>query len=276
MTHKVVHLSTVHTTFDIRIFHKECCSLANAGYETVFVTPHPADETVHNVRIRAVPSPKNRLQRMFITTFLVFRAALRESAALYQFHDPELLPIGILLSLMGRKVIYDVHEDVPNQILDKSWLHPWLRRPAAWLAHLFEWVGQSFFDAIVAATPAIATRFIGGKTTLVQNFPLRGELETPDSPPQSSRNRQVVFAGGITDIRGGREMVAAMEKVPDSYNAVLKLAGLIYPQSLEASMRTQPGWSKVEFWAGRAGRSWRGFWQAHGQGLCYFIQPEII
>ena len=42
---KVCHLSSVHTTFDTRIFHKECVSLTKE-YEVHFVVPAEEDEVV--------------------------------------------------------------------------------------------------------------------------------------------------------------------------------------------------------------------------------------
>jgi hypothetical protein len=34
---KVVYLTTVHSPSDVRVFVKECRSLANAGYDTVHI-----------------------------------------------------------------------------------------------------------------------------------------------------------------------------------------------------------------------------------------------
>lgn len=135
---KICHLTSVHTPFDIRIFYKECKTLVQAGYEMVILAPHNYDEIFDGIRIRAVPIPKNRIQRMTLTIFYILRAALKENAHLYHLHDPELLLMSFFLRIAGKKVIYDMHENLPKAILSKSWIHILLRRSVAISARLVE------------------------------------------------------------------------------------------------------------------------------------------
>jgi hypothetical protein len=114
---KVVVLSSVHPAFDHRIFHKECKTLARAGHEVVFVVPHEKSERIDGVTIHALPLPRDRWERMTRTTWTVLRSALKQRGDVYHFHDPELIFAGILLKMRGKRVVYDVHEDVPNDII---------------------------------------------------------------------------------------------------------------------------------------------------------------
>lgn len=244
---KVVHLTSVHVPFDNRIFYKECRSLADRGYSVTLVAPHDKDDEIDGIRIRAVPKATGRRERMTRTVWWVYKAARKEKAKVYHLHDPELIPMGLMLRLGGVHVIYDAHEDLPRQILSKEWIPKSLRRIVAKGAELTEGVAARFLSGIVAATPAIARRFPAHKTVLVQNYPVVAEFVSVEAMPYPERSPLLAYVGGIATIRGAVEMVRAMELLPEDLNARLMLAGSFSPASLEDELRELPGWARVEF-----------------------------
>jgi hypothetical protein len=180
---KIVHLTSVHPAHDVRVFYKECRTLAQNGFNVALIAPHSADEILDGVQIRALLPARNRLSRMFLTTLRVLRKALREEGDLYHFHDPELIPVGMLLRICGKRVVQDVHEDLPRQILRKAWIPVRLRRPLSLVAESLEWLGARVFSGIVCVTPAILRRFPEHKSVLIQNLPILAEFTVADSLP---------------------------------------------------------------------------------------------
>ena len=201
---KIVHLTSVHSPFDTRIFHKECRTLAQSGLETVLIAPHEQDELSCGVRIKFLPKPLNRWRRMTTTPWQVYKMALTEDALVYHFHDSELIPISLLLKLHGKLLIYDVHEDLPRQILNKDWIPSRLRKTVAKLAELVEILSTRFFDGVVAATPTIAKRFSAAKTVDVANFPIFFNLYRRITSlfPKGSDNRVCRWSNHYAGNRG--------------------------------------------------------------------------
>ncbi len=72
------------------------------------------DENIDGVQIKALPQIESRFERMTKVIWRVYQMAVKEDALVYHFHDPELIPIGLILKLRGKKIIYDVHEDTPK------------------------------------------------------------------------------------------------------------------------------------------------------------------
>jgi glycosyltransferase involved in cell wall biosynthesis len=242
----ILHLTSVHEPHDERILLKECSSLAAHGYDVSLVAPGVAPASIHGVRILTVPCRNGRLQRMIGTVWDVLRAVLASDAKVCHFHDPELIPVGLILKLAGRKVVYDVHESVPAAILTKYWINPMLRRFVAMVVDVVERSSQLYIDHFVVATPAIAARFPSARRTLVRNFPLQREFAEGGDRLYQQRSGSVVFVGGLTRARGALEMVRAMGLV-DAKRAGLVLAGRFQEPDLEQACKAEPGWRNVDF-----------------------------
>jgi glycosyltransferase involved in cell wall biosynthesis len=252
---KICFLTSVHDPENIRIFHKEAISLSAAGYDVTIVAPGEMNRQAGPIRIKAVPPPRQRLDRMTKTVWNIYRAGLSEGALVYHFHDPELIPVGLLLKARGKRVVYDVHEDVPRDILDKFWIPTWLRRLVAILSGLFELSAARRMDGIVAATPSIARRFTKAHTVTVRNYPLLNELDIRTEVNYCDRPLLFAYVGGITEVRGVRQIVQALSLLPPSLGARCDLAGAFDPPELEQEISKMPGWPFVRFlrWQSRQG-----------------------
>jgi glycosyltransferase involved in cell wall biosynthesis len=251
---KIVHLTSVHHAFDTRIFHKECKTLAAIGYDVTLVALCDQKEFIDGVRLCTVPKPSGRRERITHTVWQIYRVAWAENADIYHLHDPELIPIGFLLRLRGKKVVYDVHEDLPKSIQTKYWIPHIGRSIVAIAASIMEYIAARVLSGIVAATPSIAERFPDKKTVTVQNFPISEELFPKDNLfPYSERPNKVVYMGVISQLRGSVQMVEAMELLQKPLSVRLALAGSFRPPDLIHELESFSGWQAVDFlgWVSR-------------------------
>lgn len=247
MTNRVCHVSSAHRGLDIRIFRKECVSLANAGYDTHLVINATAADVVEAARHRVTVHPmeyvpeSRRFSRMFAHARQCWLAARELDADLYHFHDPELIPYAVLLARSGKKVIFDAHEDLPGEIHSKDWVPQPARHALATLCRALQNFGAQRFSAIVAATPFIGACFESAarRVAVINNFPLMGELSAPQ--PAATRRDSVCYVGGIDVIRGIREIVQAI----GATRASLLLAGRFATDALRNEVREYAGWRHV-------------------------------
>ena len=241
---KVRHLSTVHHIGDTRIVHKELKSLQDAGFDVALVACHDGNTTVAGVPVIGIGvATRGRVHRMSMKALQLFRRALLEKADIYHFHDPELMPVGIALRLCGKKVIYDVHEDVPKQIRNKARISPLIRGPIALLARSAEALTARIVDGVVAATPSIAEKFPRHKTIVCQNFPEKTLALERNTKPFNERPNAFLYIGGLTAHQGVAEMVEAFALLPEDVKGLF--AGPFYEDP--APVEAMPGWAHVNY-----------------------------
>lgn len=248
----IIHLTTAHPRFDVRIFVKEARTLAaSLPYKVVLMV---ADGKGNEEEVQGKVSVHDlgalgggRLGRFLIGSWRSFCAISKRRPVIVHFHDPELLLLAMLLKIIGCKVIYDVHEDLPRQILSKDWLPETVRKPISRLMSGLEWLAAKGFDAIVPATPKIAERFPENKTIMIQNFPIITEMSHSTPVPYMERPPSFVYPGYIAKIRGIFEVVHALDMLNDIDGIKLNLAGEFSPPDIESELRIIPGWASVKY-----------------------------
>lgn len=242
---KVSHLSSAHTRYDIRIFLKMCTSLAkNENYKvSLVIADGKGDETKNNVNIVDVGAKTGgRITRMTKTVKKVFEKAVELDSDIYHLHDPELIPIGLKLKKLGKKVIFDAHEDLPKQLLNKPYLNKFNKFMLSKTFELYEKFSCKKFDYIITATSSIKNKFIliNSSTMDINNYPLLDELFIPTN--WNEKENQVCYVGGINQMRGIKELVSAFDYLD---NTILNLVGEFITEELHSEIKNKKSYNKI-------------------------------
>lgn len=243
---KISHLTSVHTRYDTRIFLKQCSSLAkDSNFQVnLVVADAKPDEIKNNVSIQSIGEFRGRLDRLLNSNKRIFQKAMELNSDIYQLHDPELIPVGLKLIKKGKKVIFDAHEDLPKQLKSKPYLNTLLKVILPLVAKTYESWACRKYSAILTATPMITEKFkvINSNSYTINNFPILGELESKIQ--WGEKLNEISFVGGITEIRGVREFIKALEYTGD---VSLNLVGQFSNKVLEDEVKALKGWDKTRF-----------------------------
>ncbi|MEX1198146.1 MAG: glycosyltransferase [Pseudohongiellaceae bacterium] len=212
----VVHLSTVHSDNDTRIVEKECKGLAARGYNVSLLIPAEVSEIREGVNVVALPRIKNRFIRITVGSLVALRRAWSFRADVYHFHDPELIPVGLVLSLRSRLVVYDMHENVPEQIKHKSWIPRVLRNIFSTLIMSFERLVLNRFYVVMAEDSYLAAYPWIKKKVAVLNFPKVEALRKIRESKRKNEYPTLGYIGGITEHRGAFVMLRIVKAIRDN------------------------------------------------------------
>lgn len=237
----ICHITSVHRNDDVRIFRKECISLAKAGYEVYLVAPGESREEngVHVIGIG--DRPTSRMKRMTSFARKAYDAALALNCEVYHIHDPELLPYALKLKRQGKKVIFDSHEFVPGQILGKTYLPRMIRSPMSLIVRTYQRYVMRRIDATIYVSPHYKGEIepYCARSCMVTNYPVLESV--PDGVRREDRT--ICFAGGIAPQWNHETVLRALERLTDVRYRCCGHGATSYLERL----RAYPAWGQVEY-----------------------------
>lgn len=248
---KVCHLSSAHAPNDTRIFHKQCASLAKAGYQVSFVVKAKDAQSVgcttqKGVQVIQVPvDSSSRLKRMLFGAKAVYQKALEVDADIYEFHDPELLPYGLKLAKKGKKVIFDSHEDYPTQIMEKEWIPAFLRRMISSAYRAYETHVVKQLDAVLFPCTKNGINIFENRAkrvVILSNAVMLEEMTAPQQEVQKSGDT-ICCTGSLTYQRGITHLIRAAHQA----GVKLILAGQYSSEEYRRELEAMPEYSCVEY-----------------------------
>ena len=251
---KVCHLASRHKMNDMRIFEKECKSLAKSGFDVTLIGfgDEPKTETIDGVHCISLYYPiKNNLELLRKRNKMSLEAALQVDADIYHLHEPELLPVGMKLKRKGKIVIFDSHEYYGWQLHDNIHKIKIIKTPA----FLMKVIGNLYMryekrvcmklDAVVQVCTMNGIDYFKDrcrKTLFIRNLPNLSDY-TRKTVIDYGKAPAVAMIGGITKERGITQLVKATHLA----GGRLLLAGAFSPKSYEKELNEMPEYTCVDY-----------------------------
>lgn len=243
--YKITHVTSVHQRYDTRIFLKMCISLSkNINFEVnLIVADGYRNEINKGINIYDVGvNEGGRFSRMIKTVRKVFNKSKELDSDIYHLHDPELIPMGIKLKKLGKKVIFDCHEDFLKQLLNKPYFNGLTAIIFSKIFMIYEKKTLKNFDIIITATDFIRDRYlkINKNTFVINNYPIINKSKS--FKDWKSKENKICYVGGIDKSRGIYELIEAMSYTNE---VILTLAGNFKEKKDRINLVQHKSWDKV-------------------------------
>lgn len=239
----ICEITTAHPRDDIRIFHKYCKSLSK-DFQVELLVQDGKGSLDYSKNLKIMDLKNNGVLGIFGKYYNIFRYLNRKkSKPLIHMHDPELMPLAIVLALFKYKLVFDFHEDYVKQLDSKPYLNGLqkcffriLFRP---LMHLT----CKFSKLTVGVTPQLVGKLSKYKenSILIENYPILNS-HISLSP---LREKCFIYAGNISEVRGIYEMLNFLLFLNGSHKLIL--CGKFRCEALEEEAKKHAGWKFVDY-----------------------------
>jgi glycosyltransferase involved in cell wall biosynthesis len=274
MTVKICHITSVHNSTDVRIFEKECTSLAKHSDNEVYLVAPGSSFEKNKVHVIGIGDrPTSRMERFTSFSKKAYKAAININADIYHLHDPELLQYALKFKRKGKLVIYDSHEDTVADIQRKEYIPVLLRKAITTAFGNYLNRITSKIDAVVTVTPQIVEKYKKNNENvfLVTNYPI---VDDSIQVEKKEKNKETIlcFAGGIASMWSHEKIIEAISEID---NAKYVFFGPSENDYLDILHKTK-GWNKAEY-RGKVPFDTvnKELWNADiGMALCQYIHGE--
>ncbi|MDP8286640.1 MAG: glycosyltransferase, partial [Candidatus Electryonea clarkiae] len=186
--------------------------------------------------VKIVPlRPRTGLKRRILSSLDAFRKALTIKADIYHFHDPDLLPWMLILQLMGKNVVYDIHDNYIVRFYEWNLPHL-LRDRFAAIYRGLENFCISRFQGIVTTTESMGELFekSAHNRVVIHNVVYVERMQDIDVSVPRHTHPDLVISGTNADSRNSRKIVKALKIINEQFPEVkLRFIGRYDPESYE-------------------------------------------
>ena len=241
---KIAYLTSVHPRNDTRV-NKICETSLKFSEVFLICADGYGNLKKKNFTIYDLGAPKNRLFRLWTTCNQIYKIATNINADIYHIHDPELIRVGINLIKQGKKVIFDSHEDILDQLKDKIYLNFFIKYLFVIFYFFYQKITLKKFTGLIAATNKILKKIkkFNSNVIVIYNYPEINKFFF--SKPVDSKKFKICYIGDISINRGVQNLVKSLEFVKNDITLVL--AGKFESKKLLAKLKKYPCWKKVNY-----------------------------
>lgn len=252
----IFHVTSVHPRYDQRI-RKYVSGIGDEFKEvSLIVNDEEPEEDRKKYIIKSLNAKsKSRFFRAIKFTVKLFIMSIFLKKSVFHLHDPELIPSGILLRLVGHYVIFDVHEDYLAQSTER---YSGLIKQYIYYIFIYTlFFFTRWFSALAHATPYIYQRYqkFNNINFLMPNYVLQKECrqnisiltkKEKEVLERSNEPIQLCYIGGLNEIRGIFELVEALDCFDGRVRC--KIAGTFTTLDYAKMVKSSPGWKYVDFY----------------------------
>lgn len=242
---RICHLTVAHGRYDARILKRECCSLHKAGHEVILLcADNKPDEVLNGVRIiswgKKVLSKFQRAKLLLSPRGLA-KDALKQNADIYQFHDLELIVLGLYLKKRGKKVIFDAHENWEAYIREINFSPKFFSKILPRMLTFFFRKHLKDFDAVFTVSPNMVSNLkqYSDRVYFVPNYPIVNQLHETNR----KKDQIFIYAGTVYGMSNQKQILQALEQVPE---AMYTIVGKINPE-LKKQLQVMSASDRVSF-----------------------------